>query len=483
MARSLYVTTTIPYVNGAPHVGFALELVQADVIARYQRLRGADVRFQSGTDENAFKNVLSARARGVPVAQFVDENAARFRSLATLLDISIDQFVRTTSTQHRTAVAAFLSQLQREDIYRQSYQGLYCSGCEDFYLAGDLDDGRCPDHGVAPVAIAEENIFFRLSRYQTAIHDLITSGHLCIIPESRRLEVLRFIEGGLVDISISRDARRSEGWGIPFPGDRSQIVYVWIDALINYLSGLGCPDVESGAHYWRDATKIHLIGKNVWKFHAIYWPALLLSAGLTVPDQIVVHGFLTNDGRKISKSSGDAVDPAEYVRRIGTDGVRYFLLGHVRPFDDNDVSVERLDAAYEADLANGLGNLVSRVTALCEAASVPGTVPGPGRAPADYHEHVAAFRFDLALGTIRSEITRLNQEIATSKPWEDLKADRLTRAQAKLLPLVDRLAAIGYWLGPFLPSTSAAIRELLSQTLISKGSPLFPRRRREVVVP
>ena len=477
MSKRYFITTTIPYVNAPPHIGFALELLQADVIARYRRLRGADVRLQTGTDENAFKNVLSARARGVPVEHLVDENAARFRSLAKVLDISIDQFLRTTSGVHRNAVSAFLTRLRSGDLYRQSYEGLYCAGCEDFYLAGDLENGRCPEHNVAPIAVAEENVFFRLSRYQSALRDLVTSRRLRIVPESRAIEVLRFIERGLVDISISRDAGRSEGWGIPFPDDSSQVVYVWIDALINYLSGLGYPDGERVAEHWRDATKIHFIGKNVWKFHAVYWPALLLSAGLSLPDQIVVHGFLTNEGRKISKSSGDAVDPADYVRRVGADGVRYFLLGHVRPFEDCDFSVERLEAAYEADLANGLGNLVSRTTALCEAAGVAGSsASGPWAAPADYHEHLGAFRFDLALAPIWSEITRLNREIAATKPWEDVKAGRLTTAQAKLLPVVDRLAAVGYWLAPFLPSTSQAIREQLSQTLIRKGRPLFPRR-------
>jgi methionyl-tRNA synthetase len=476
MSKPIYVTTTIPYVNAAPHIGFALELVQADVIARYHRLIGDDVRFQTGTDENAFKNVLSARARGVPVARLVDENAGRFRSLLGILDISTDHFVRTTCRTHAGTVTAFLSHLRSGDLYRQGYQGLYCVACEDFYLESDLTDGRCPEHEVAAIAVAEENVFFRLSRYQNQLRDLIASRRVHVIPESRELEVLRFIERGLIDISVSRDAGRSEGWGIPFPGDATQVVYVWIDALINYLSGLGYPEGEKVERYWQNATKVHVIGKNVWKFHAVYWPALLLSAGLPVPDRIFVHGFLTNEGRKISKSRGDAADPADYVRPFGADAVRYFLLRHVRPFEDCDFSQSRLEAAYQSDLANGLGNLVSRLSALCEAAGVPGVErAGQWPPPPEYHDHVAAFRFDLALASIWSEISRLNQDLAVTKPWNDIKAGQLIGARATLSSYVDRLAAIAHWLAPFLPATSAAIAERLSHPLISKGRPLFPR--------
>jgi len=470
MCSPTFITTTIPYVNAAPHIGFALELVQADVSARYRRICGDDVCFQTGTDENAFKNVSSARERGVPVRSLVDENAARFRALADLLDVSIDRFVRTTSAAHHAAVTTLLAQLRREDLYRGGYEGLYCALCEDFYLRGDLVHGRCPDHGTPPIELAEENVFFRLSRYQDALRDLIATDRLRVIPEARKLEVLRFVERGLVDISISRDARRCEGWGVPFPADSSQVVYVWIDALINYLT-------EVGHQYWDAASATHVIGKNVWKFHAVYWPALLLSAELSLPKQIVVHGFLTNDGRKISKSAGDAVDPADYVRRVGVDGVRYFLLRHVRPFEDTDFSAERLEAAYQADLVHGIGNLVSRVTALCESARVDGLSASTLPAPGNYHEHLSAFRFDLALAEIWSEITALNQEVSATKPWDDVKNGCLTTARAKLLPIAERLGSIAYWLAPFLPSTSAAIRAQLSGAHISKSGPLFPRLR------
>lgn len=475
MYRTSYITTSIPYVNAAPHVGFALELVQADAIARYRRLRGENVRLQSGTDENALKNVLSARARGIPVRTFVDENAARFEALTKTLDISIDSFVRTTSERHANAVVALLSRLRKEDLYTRDYRGLYCVGCEEFYDERDLVDGLCPDHRDSPTVVSEENVFFRLSNHADVLHERIASRELHIVPEQREREVLRFIERGLQDVSISRDARRSEHWGIPFPGAPSQIVYVWIDALINYLTGLGYPDGDDVRRYWCAANTCHVIGKNVWKFHAVYWPALLLSAGLPLPKQIVVHGFLTENGRKISKSHGQAAEPTEFVQRFGVEALRYFLLRHVRPFEDSDFSEARLAASYEADLANGLGNLFSRLTALCESARVRGVSADTPAAPPRYHAYLEAYQFDLALETLWAEIASINRDLVTAKPWAAIKARDLTSAQAHLSGAVERLAAIAYWLAPFLPATSSVIRNSLTRDVIRRAEPLFPR--------
>ena len=477
MKDTQYVTTTIPYVNAAPHVGFAFELVQADAIARYHRLCGRSVQFQTGTDENAFKNVLSARALSIPIREFVDQNASRFRELCDALSISQDRFVRTAEAGHYRAVHAFLSRLQPGDVYQTGYRGLYCAGCEDFYLERDLDDGRCPDHKTPVVEIAEQNHFFRLSAYQYELRALIASRRLRILPESRELEVLRFIDGGLTDISLSRDAARSGGWGVPFPGDDEQVVYVWIDALVNYLSGLGFPSAESVNEFWGPhANRLHVIGRNVWKFHAIYWPALLLSAGLEVPDSIFVHGFLTFEGEKISKSSGNAPDPLTYTREFGAEAVRYYLL-RLHPFEDTDFSAARLAAAYEADLANGIGNLFSRLTALCEAAecaspvraTTPPALPG-------FHEHIEAFRIDLAIEVLWSEIRQLNQLLNSERPWDDLKLGHREAARLKLEPVVVRLDTVAHWLTPFLPSTADAIRSALAQPFIQRAAPLFPRR-------
>ena len=258
-------------------------------------------------------------------------------------------------------------QLRSEDMYRKSYAGLYCTGCEDFYLERDLVDGLCPDHGAPPVEVEEENYFFRLSAYQEQIEALISTDRIQIVPAKRKKEVLRFVESGLQDISISRDAGRVGGWGIPVPGDPSQVIYVWIDALINYISGPGFAAGDGWKEFWNEEVKkTHVIGKNVWKFHAVYWPALLLSAGLPPPDEILIHGFLTENGRKISKSQGTAINPFACAEKYGADGVRYYLLRAVSPFDDGDFSCERLGQLYNADLANGLGNLCSRLTNLCQ---------------------------------------------------------------------------------------------------------------------
>jgi methionyl-tRNA synthetase len=470
MKNTLYITTTIPYVNAPPHVGFALELVQADAIARYHRLAGRHVRLQTGTDENAFKNVLSARERGLPVQQLVDRNAAQFRTLARALHISHDTFVRTTDPAHVRAVTAFLTRLRPEDVYVKAYRGLYCSGCEDFFLERELTAGLCPEHHTPVTEVNEQNHFFRLSAYAETLGDRIRSGQISIVPQHRASEVLQFVDRGLQDISISRAAARSAGWGIPFPGDSTQVVYVWIDALINYLTGLGFPDSDSA--FWSDgAIRLHVIGKNVWKFHAVYWPALLLSAGLQTPSQIFVHGFLTNNGEKISKSGTNAIDPMAILDRYGADALRYFLLRHVRPSEDADFSVERLRDVYQTELANGLGNLYSRLTKLAETANLSGlherqrAVPPP-----EVRVEIEAFHFDRALALLWDEVDALNREIAAAQPWLDLR-----NARDSLQRWLERLANLADWLEPFLPSTAARIGDGLRAPQIRKAAPLFPR--------
>jgi methionyl-tRNA synthetase len=482
MSKPLYVTTTIPYVNAPPHIGFALELVQADAYARYHRLTGRTVRLQTGTDENAFKNVLSARALAISTEQLVDDNAARFRALAAALNVSYDAFVRTTSPAHHEAVHALLSRLRTDDVYRASYRGLYCDGCEDFYLPRELVDGRCPDHSAALTEVEEHNWFFRLSAYQSTLHELIAARRLRVVPESREAEVLRFIESGLADISISRDAARSGGWGIPFPGDASQIVYVWIDALVNYLTGLGFP--ESCGDFWSaDSEKLHVIGKNVWKFHAVYWPALLLSAGLPLPDTIFAHGFLTIDGQKIAKSrAGQRADPFPPIDQFGSDAVRYYLLRHIRPTEDTDYTAERLADVYESELANGLGNLCSRLTTLCESAGVTAIASQTTPPPQKLDGLVKQFRFDRAIALLWEEVDALNREIAEARPWADLKAGRLEIAQARLRDWAGTLSALAHWLQPFLPDTASRIGAALRRAPIRKIETLFPRIASEAIL-
>ncbi len=477
MNDTLYVTTTIPYVNAKPHIGFALELVQADAIARYHRLLGKDVRFQTGTDDNAFSNVLSARAAGVPVDRFVAENSRHFHEVCDALTVSADSFVRTADPSHHRAVQHFLSHLPADDLYESSHRGFYCARCEDFYLERDLDGLLCPEHRAKVDEVEETNFFFQLSRYQDAVRDLIASRRLRIVPETRETEVLRFIDRGLRDFSVSRNAARSGGWGVLFPGSDDQVVYVWVDALVNYLSGLGYPESESTLEYWNsDVTKLHVIGKNVWKFHAVYWPALLLSAGLELPEVIVVHGFLTNDGKKISKSDGTATHPREYIEAFGAEAVRYYLLGHVRPFEDTDFSIAHLERIYAADLANNLGNLCTRLTSLCEAADLPGIQwSATPSAPDGYHEALSAYRFDLAVDSLWAEISAINRDLSAARPFDDLKAGRIEEARGSLAGWAERLHAVAYWLSPFLPQTGATILKHLEEPKIRKSVQLFPR--------
>ncbi|HEY6740433.1 MAG TPA: methionine--tRNA ligase, partial [Actinopolymorphaceae bacterium] len=316
-SRRTYVTTSIPYVNADPHLGFALEAVQADVLARHRRARGDDVRLQSGTDDNSLKNVQAAERAGVPVAELVGRYAARFRALQGALDLSYDDFLETSrDPRHRPGVERlWRACAERGDLYRKHYEGLYCVGCEAFYTPDELADGRCPEHETEPVRVSEENWFFRLSRYEDALRELYARGRLRIEPRQRANEVEAFIAHGLRDFSISRSVERARGWGVPVPDDPDQVMYVWWDALGNYVTALGFGGNDDSATSAYDAwwvnseRRIHVIGKGILRFHAVYWPAMLLSAGLPLPTDIDVHDYVTANGRKLGKSSGNAIDP------------------------------------------------------------------------------------------------------------------------------------------------------------------------------
>jgi methionyl-tRNA synthetase len=479
MKTKTYVTTAIPYVNAQPHVGFALELVQADAIARWDRRAGATVRLQTGTDENAFKNVEAARAAGTDTQTWVDARAAQFRQLADDLGLDYQRFLRTTEAAHGRAVHTLWRALRREDVYVKAYRGLYCSGCEDFLFEKDLVNGECPEHRQPPVEVEESNYFFRLSAYQEQIERWLTGAAVCIRPEKRRNEILQFVRAGLQDISISRLAARSGGWGVPVPGDPSQVVYVWIDALVNYLTGLGYGTDDGWREWWNiDTRKIHVIGRNVWKFHAVYWPALLLSAGLPLPDELVIHGFLTADGRKIGKSLGNAIAPGDYIRRYGADAVRYFLLRAVPPFDDGDFSAGRFAAVYQADLANGLGNLVSRLLTLAVKSGLEGVTLGETEGTEcdkEFERAGAEHRHDEALAALWRDIAALNGEIEEAKPWVELQRGNSAPVRAQVDGWLGRVARIARNVEPFLPATSRKIAEILSAQPLRAAAALFPR--------
>ncbi|MET9111646.1 methionine--tRNA ligase [Streptomyces zhihengii] len=510
-APRTYITTTIPYVNARPHLGFALELVQADVLARHRRRRGDDVRLLTGTDDNSLKNVVAAEAAGVGVQEFVDRNAVAFEGLRAPLSLSFDDFIRTSSDpRHRVGVERLWHRVARAgDLYRKHYEGLYCVGCEQFWAPGDLDGGRCPEHGTPPRPVAEENWFFRLSRYADTLRGLIEDGTLRIEPASRRNEVLSLIDGGLHDFSVSRSRTRARGWGIPVPGDEDQVVYVWWDALGNYVTslGFGTGDGEFDRWWAGGGRRVHLLGKGVIRFHAVYWPAMLLSAGLPLPTDILVHDYLTVDGRKISKSAGTVVDPADLVARYGTDAVRWWLLRDVPRVGDADFTAESLVRRHDGDLAGGIGNLVNRVVTMVHRyragrppalrGTAPGTVPGV-QAVAPVSEWLAravaesagrvdaaleAYDFRQAASAVWSVLEEANRCVDATRPWVHARAEKDgdhasgERLDEVLGALLASCLVLAELLTPFLPDAAARITAQCTPVdgVLPAPVPLFPR--------
>jgi methionyl-tRNA synthetase len=460
----IYLTTTIPYVNAVPHLGFALEAVQADVLARHHRQRGDDTRLLTGTDDNSLKNVIAAEAAGVPVQEFVDRNAAAFEGLRKPLDLSFDDFIRTSrDPRHRIGVERFWRACAASgDLYQARYEGLYCVGCEHYLTEDELDQhGHCPEHGTAPQRIAEQNWFFRLSRYQDALRDAITSGRLRIEPVSRRNEVLGFIDTGLKDFSISRSQGRARGWGIPVPDDPDQVIYVWWDALGNYLTALDYGvDGEAFHTWWAGADRrIHLVGKGVLRFHAVYWPAMLLSAGSPLPTDVLVHDYLTVDGQKISKSAGTSVDPVALADEYGTDALRWWLLREVPRVGDADFTVDRLVARANDDLAGGIGNLVNRVVTMVRKyrAGVVHEVAGPDVSK-EVAEALDGFDFRRAIAAVWTIVEETNRTVERTRPWELARSpERAAELDQVLAALVAACRALGAALTPFLPDTAVRV--------------------------
>ncbi|MBI4090578.1 MAG: methionine--tRNA ligase [Candidatus Komeilibacteria bacterium] len=471
-----YLTTAIPYVNAKPHIGFALELVQTDVIARQKRQDGADVFFLTGTDDNSLKNVQAAEKAGLPTKDFVDQNASIFQKLTKDLNVSNDAFMRTASEDHFKGAQKLWSACDPDDIYKKRYKGLYCVGCEVFYNESELIDGRCPEHHTVPEEVEEENYFFKLSKYQDKLERLIADDVYHVVPDSRKKEILSFIRMGLQDFSISRSVARAKNWGVPVPGDPSQIMYVWFDALSNYMTALGY--AENSAQfkkYW--PADLHVIGKGIIRFHAVYWPAMLLSAGIPLPKKLFVHGYVSVGGEKMSKSLGNVVDPFELVEKYGVDAVRFYLLKHMHPFEDSDFTIVKFEEAYNADLANGLGNLIARVTNMIEK-YMGGTLPHELRLIHEFQSKVRFFIEQLAFRGALQEVWLAIQDcdelIDKEKPWALFKNDT-KRAENILEDLAVRLYNISVALRPFMPETAEKIEKALTVKPIVKYSGLFAR--------
>lgn len=483
-ATPYYITTAIPYVNGVPHMGHALEYTLTDAVARYHRLRGRDVRFQTGTDENSLKNVQAAEREGIPTAELVARNSQRFVDLRGPLGLSFDDFIRTSAEPRHADGARRLWQAcaLHDDFYRRSYEGLYCVGCEQFYGPDELVDGRCPTHGTVPDVVAEENWFFRLSAYQAELERLIDSDALRISPPTRKNEVLSFIRGGLADFSVSRSEARAKGWGIRVPDDPGQVMYVWYDALSNYITALGyADDGPAYRRWWAECPdRVHIIGKDIIRFHCVYWPAMLLSAGVPLPTEIFIHGFITLSGGKMSKSTGNVLDPLALVETYGLDALRYYLLRHVRSTEDGDFTLERFVAAHNADLADQLGNLLRRTTSMTNR-YFGGLVPTPVDSALDDEaaplvaaastlgDRVAAAMADYlthdAIEAVWNVLAEANRFLVVVEPWQLAKgrADPAVEARlaTSLYTAAEALRLVAYTLQPFLPSTADAVARQL----------------------
>ncbi len=473
--KKFYLTTPIFYPNAKLHLGHAYTTTISDILVRYHRLLGEKTYFLTGSDENAQTMINAAQKAGQEPLVFLDETVAKFSTLFRELGISYDQFIRTTDQKVHWpgAQALWKKFVEAGDIYKKEYEGFYCVGHEAFITEKDLVEGKCPDHGTKPEFLKEENYFFRLSKYTSVIKDKIESGELKIIPESRKKEILSFLAEGLQDISFSRPRRGDwpEGLGVPVPGETEQVMYVWCDALANYITALGYG--RDDALYQEFWPGIHVIGKDILRFHAAIWPGMLLSAGLLLPKALLVHGFITSGGKKMSKTLGNVIDPEELLAEYGTDAVRYFLARHISPFEDGDITREGFKDAYNAGLANGLGNLAARIMQLAQT-----HLPEPVKLewkpfPKEFVEAMDAFEINKATEYVWNRISALDHKITETAPFKVVKED-VQKGKTIIAELLVELAFIDQMLEPILPATSKKIIEAIMGNY--KPENLFPRK-------
>ncbi len=487
-----YITTPIYYVNAAAHIGHAYTSIAADVMARFQRLVGLQVNFLTGTDEHGQKIARAAEAKNVGPQTFVDEVSQTFRDLHAGLNVSVTDFIRTSEPRHIKGAQKFWeAAAARGDIYKKSYEGLYCVNCEQFYIEKDLDEGGlCPIHRKAPELLSEENYFFRLSKYTDAIKKYFDAHPNFVFPHNRQKEMQQILDDGLEDISISRDAKKLS-WGIPVPGDDAQVMYVWFDALTNYVTAIGYGDAdEKMFDAWWPANA-HVMAKEINRFHSLLWPAMLMSAGLALPKQIVVHGWLTVDGQKMSKSIGNVVNPIDVIEKYGIDAFRFFLFREMPFGADGDFSNLKLEQRYRSDLGNDLGNLLMRTIAMSEKfcdGRVPLETTGDHQEFWDrYREHMSRWEFQRALEIIWDYVRGLNQLIDREKPWTAHKEGRSEDVARTLYTLLEGLRQIAIAVQPFMPATSEKMLEalgfdffdpkfdnLMEWGLLKSGGPLTP---------
>jgi methionyl-tRNA synthetase len=464
-----YITTTLPYVNADPHIGFALEVIQADTLARYWRLLGHEVFFNTGTDEHGQKIAQKADEKGESRQSYVDHYAAEFNRLKDALNLTYDNFIRTTDESHKAAAQEIWRRCEAKgDIYKKSYTGLYCVGCELFYTEKELDENKsCLIHKAPVEEVEEENYFFKLSKYEDALIALL-SNELSVTPQWQRQWALEFVKGGLEDLSISRQKNRMD-WGVPVPGDDEHVMYVWFDALTNYISTLGWPEVGGDfKKYWEEGQTLQLAGKDQVRFQSIIWQAMLLSADIKPTDTVYYHGFINSGGQKMSKSLGNVISPYELVARYGTDATRYILLRHVHPFDDSDLTWEKMDEWYTANLVNGLGNAVSRVMKMSET-----YLENPMKL-LDREGCLEIIGYDLreVMDAIWERVQKVDMTMTTKEPFKLVKTD-IVEAKKIIEELRLLVLSLGWSLQPYMPDTAAKILDAVHSN--KKPDNLFPR--------
>ncbi|PIT90375.1 MAG: methionine--tRNA ligase [Candidatus Komeilibacteria bacterium CG10_big_fil_rev_8_21_14_0_10_41_13] len=472
-----YITTPIYYVNDRPHIGHAYTTLVADVLARYYSLKlGEDkVFFLTGTDEHGDKVARSAKEAGLEPQAFTDQIAELYKQAWQNLNINYNYFIRTTDQDHVGAVQKIFNELKEAKtpkgnpaIYQADYQGLYCTGCEKFMTDKDLVDGKCPDHNREPEELSEKNWFFRLSDYTQILEEKIIKDEILILPEGRKNETLGLIKQGVSDFSISRESVK---WGVEIPFDRSQKSYVWVDALSNYITAIGYPDDQVKFKAWWPAD-LHLMAQDILKFHAFYWPALLMALDLPLPKTEFIHGFFTIDGRKMSKTVGNVIKPDDLVKKYGADGTRYLLLSQFSFGFESDIKVELFDERYNSDLANGLGNLASRTANLIEKNDLPVKVELMEEKVEN--SLIENYNFNEALKEIREMMTEADQLIDQTKPWELVKSD-IEQATKVLTEVAGRIVRLALRLRPFMPQTAGQLIDQFTAGKIVKGESLFPR--------
>ncbi len=480
--KKLYITTAIPYVNGTPHIGNALDYLLADIWTRYQKQNGHEVRFQVGTDEHGNKIAAKAAEAGITPKEFTDSMFGNFEDLMKKVGAQYTDFIRTTDDHHVQAVQYIWKQL-KPYIYKGTYSGWYCIGHEAFFTDKEVQatGGVCLDHQAPYQQVSEENYFFKTSAFTDKIKEAITNGSMQIVPEFRKNEFLELIKDGLADVSVSRP-KKSLTWGIPVPDDPEQIMYVWLDALANYITVIGYPDrVDEYSAFW--PADVEVIGKDILRFHAGIWPAMLLGIGLQLPKKLLVHGFVNIGGAKISKSVGNVIDPNEIIDQYGLDAFRYFFSRHIPTLDDGDFTWEKFESAYNGELGNDLGNLISRVAGMITRYQA-GVIGASEQAEHDmtaYHQAMERLEFNKAIDEVWNKVRSLNQYIDNVKPWEIAKqVGKDAEAEAHLSEVLAHCAGalvqIGDLLIPFLPGTANAIHETFESGVIKPlDGVLFPK--------